>query len=202
MSDSRITHVTGTALVLRGDDVDTDRIIPARYLKAITFEGLEVHLFADECRHAAERGAVHPFEDPAGREARILLVNENFGCGSSREHAPQALWRRGLHAIVGESFGEIFFGNSTAIGLPCVTAAKDDIEKLMALADASPATVFALDLAALRLQAGDISVPVSIPASVQQALVSGAWDMAGQLLENYDEVERVGARLPYIHWGT
>jgi 3-isopropylmalate/(R)-2-methylmalate dehydratase small subunit len=200
VSDSRITQVTGTALVLRGDDVDTDRIIPARYLKAITFEGLDAHVFADERRHAAERGEVHPFDAPAARGARMLLVNSNFGCGSSREHAPQALWRRGIGAVVGESFGEIFLGNSTSIGLPCVTASKSDIETLMARADASPGTPFTLDLATLRVQAGDISVPVSIPTAVQQALISGAWDMAGQLLEDYDEVERVGARLPYTRW--
>ena len=200
MSDSRVTQVTGTAIVLRGGDIDTDRIIPARYLKAITFEGLEAHVFADERRHAAERGALHPFDDPARRQARILLVNSNFGCGSSREHAPQAISRRGIGAVVGESFGEIFFGNSTAIGLPCVTASKGDIEKLMTLSERSPGTEFALDLAVLRLEAGDLSVAVSLPAAVQQALVSGAWDLAGQLLEDYEQVEQVGRSLPYTRW--
>lgn len=197
---TRITKVTGSALVLRGDDIDTDRIIPARFLKAITFDGLEAHLFTDERRAAAERGSVHPFEDRARRDARILLVNSNFGCGSSREHAPQAIWRRGIHAVVGESFGEIFFSNSTAIGLPCVTVTKTEMARLMALAEAAPATEFSLDIGGARLQAGELTVDVSIPASAQHALVSGAWDAAGQLLENYEDVERIGASLPYTRW--
>ena len=200
MSDSRITRITGPAIVLRGDDIDTDRIIPARFLKAITFEGLEAHVFADERRAAGERGATHPFDDPTTQAARILLVNANFGCGSSREHAPQALARRGIRAVIGESFGEIFFSNSTAIGLPCLMAAKNDLARLMALAEAAPSTELTVDIAAARADAAEISVPLLIPPSEQHAFVSGEWDAAATLLENYEEVQRVGTMLPYARW--
>ena len=127
MSVSRITHVSGRAIPLRGHDIDTDRIIPARYLKAVSFEGLEAHVFADDRSDPA-----HAFNQPQYQGAKVLLVNRNFGCGSSREHAPQALQRWGIGAIVGEGYSEIFFGNSLQLGLPCLTVSQDEIERLMA----------------------------------------------------------------------
>jgi 3-isopropylmalate/(R)-2-methylmalate dehydratase small subunit len=196
-STSRITGVTGHALVLRGDDIDTDRIIPARFLKAITFDGLDAHVFEDDRREATARGAQHPFDDPARCDARLLLVNANFGCGSSREHAPQALRRRGFRAIVGESFGEIFLGNSTAIGLACVTASRDDVADIMARSIESPSLTFTLDLDRQQLSVGDRAYAVSQPATIRHALLTGEWDATGLLLDNYEEVERVEARLPY-----
>ena len=195
---SRVESITGTALAVRGNDIDTDRILPARFLRAITFEGLERHLFEDERGEARARGVAHPFDDPARRAARVLLVNANFGCGSSRDHAPQAIRRHGIRAVVGESFAEIFFANALTIGLPCLSAGPDDIERLMTIADRSPDTEFAIDLGAGRISAGDVSAAVTLPDTARQAFVSGTWDATGQLLERYEEVERVAKKLPYL----
>jgi 3-isopropylmalate/(R)-2-methylmalate dehydratase small subunit len=193
-----MTIVTGTAIVLRGDDVDTDRIIPARFLKAISFASLEAHVFEDERREAAGRGAVHPFDDPARAGARVLLAGANFGCGSSREHAPQAIRRRGIDAIVGESFAGIFLANAQAIGLPCVMAARGDLERLMSLAESSPAQTFDVDLERLLVLAeGEIAVPVQMAPGAREAFLTGTWDATAQLLERYAEVEAVERRLPY-----
>jgi 3-isopropylmalate/(R)-2-methylmalate dehydratase small subunit len=190
-------RVTGSALVLRGDDVDTDRIIPARFLKAITFAGLEAHVFEDERRAAAERGAVHPFDDPARAGASLLFVHANFGCGSSREHAPQAILRRGIRAIVGESFAEIFLANAQAIGLPCVMAARADLERLMALAESSPERRFAVDVDTQVVETDGVTVPVRMARGARNAFLTGTWDATAQLLERYEEVDAVERRLPY-----
>jgi 3-isopropylmalate/(R)-2-methylmalate dehydratase small subunit len=195
---SRIERIAGTAIAVRGNDIDTDRILPARFLRAITFEGLERHVFEDERREASTRGAAHPFDDPARREARVLFVNANFGCGSSREHAPQAIRRHGIQAVAGESFAEIFFANALTIGLPCLSAAAQDIERLMTIADRSPGAVFTIDLRAGRISAEGFSAEVTLPETARQAFVTGTWDATGQLLERYDEVERVARRLPYL----
>jgi len=199
MSASKITHVSGRAIILRGDDIDTDRIIPARFLKAITFEGLGDHVFEDDRLEAGRRiGGVHPFDAPAYQGAQLLFVNANFGCGSSREHAPQALMRWGIRAIVGQSFAEIFFGNSVMIGLPCLTAAPEDLAQLMDLAQSDPAAVFSVDVAGERVSGGSLDVSATIPASAKQSLVTGEWDATGLLLERYEEVTATAARLPYI----
>ncbi|MCC7008263.1 MAG: 3-isopropylmalate dehydratase small subunit [Acidobacteria bacterium] len=195
---SKITRVVGPAVAVRGDDIDTDRIIPARYLKTITFDGLGDHVFEDDRQQLRERGAVHPFDVPAHRGAAILLVQENFGCGSSREHAPQAIARWGIHAIVGESFAEIFFGNALMMGLPCATASRADLDRLMAASEANPALEFDLDLERSQLTAGDIAVPVTMPEAVRTSLLTGNWDATGLLLDRYEEVERVAAKLPYV----
>ena len=134
MEAQRINRIEGRALPMRGDDIDTDRIMPARFLKAITFDGLEKHVFIDEragSSAATQAVTVHPFDDAHYQGATILLVNRNFGCGSSREHAPQGLYRWGIRAVVGESFSEIFFGNAVMIGMPCVTASPDEVHELM-----------------------------------------------------------------------
>ena len=145
MSAERIERVTGRGIVLRGPDVDTDRIMPARFLRAITFDGLEHHVFEDDRLSARQSGTVHPFDQPGVQGASVLVVNNNFGSGSSREHAPQGLRRWGIRAIVGESFAEIFFGNSLMIGLACVTAAPSDVEALMALVDRDPSASIAVE---------------------------------------------------------
>jgi 3-isopropylmalate/(R)-2-methylmalate dehydratase small subunit len=194
MSARAITRVEGRAVPLRGDSIDTDRIIPARFLRAVTFEGLESHLFEDD---RAQRPS-HPFSSPAYRGATLLLVNANFGCGSSREHAPQAIQRWGIRAVVGQSFSEIFFGNAMALGLPCVTAGPDAIAALMRAVEASPGLVLRLDLTELTVETADGRWPVKTPAAAREALVTGAWDATGLLLDRYDEVEAVRARLPYI----
>jgi 3-isopropylmalate/(R)-2-methylmalate dehydratase small subunit len=196
---SRIEHASGTAVPVRGDDIDTDRIIPARFLKTITFEGLEAHVFEDDRKQAAEHGTPHPFDVPAHQGAHVLVVQGNFGCGSSREHAPQAIARWGIQAIVGESFAEIFFGNSLMIGLPCVTASRADLEKLLTLAETQPTTVFDVDLASGQLRAGSLVVPITMPDAAREALRTGNWDATGLLVDRYEEVERTAARLPYLN---
>jgi 3-isopropylmalate/(R)-2-methylmalate dehydratase small subunit len=186
---------------MRGDDIDTDRIMPARYLRAVTFEGLERYLFEDERAGSAagdRAGAVHPFDSPAYRGASILLVNRNFGCGSSREHAPQALQRWGIRAIVGESFSEIFFGNSLMIGLPCMTASPGDIRELMARVERQPDVRLHVDLETGTCGVDGLRCAIALPGHARAALVTGTWDTTGMLLARYDEVDRVASRLPYV----
>jgi len=190
----RIIAVEGTALPLPGDDIDTDRIIPARHLRAVSFEGLERFVFEDDRKAAAG----HPFDDPRFTGARILIVHRNFGCGSSREHAPQAIYRWGIRAIVGESFSDIFFGNAALIGLPCVTAARADLDAMMALVAQHPSGTFCVNLLSLECVSDGFRCAVSLPANTREAFVSGAWDTTGMLLDRYDEVRQVAARLPYL----
>jgi 3-isopropylmalate/(R)-2-methylmalate dehydratase small subunit len=190
---SRIQTASGGALPLRGHDIDTDRIIPARYLRAISFEGLEQHVFADDRTDPA-----HPFNAPQYQGARVLLVQRNFGCGSSREHAPQALQRWGIQAIVGEGYSEIFFGNSLTIGLPCLTVSHDEIERLMARVEADPETVLTVDVGRLRVNAGGTEIPATMPPSAHEALITGLWDGTGLLLADFDQVRTLADRLPYV----
>jgi 3-isopropylmalate/(R)-2-methylmalate dehydratase small subunit len=199
MSDVvRIERVEGRLLPLRGHDIDTDRIIPARFLRVITFEGLEQHVFEDDIVSRAQQSDPHPFAQDRFAGARILAVNRNFGCGSSREHAPQALQRWGISAVVGESFSEIFFGNSLAIGLPCVSATPADLAWLQTLGETDLEGTAALDLASMTLTAGGRTIPVTAPPSAIEAFVTGAWDATGLLLEDKAAVEATAARLPYV----
>ena len=191
---SSIVSVAGRGLPLRGADLDTDRIMPARFLRVVTFEGLERHLFEDD--RAADQG--HPFDNPKYRGATILVVNSNFGCGSSREHAPQGLHRWGIDAVIGESFAEIFFGNSVMIGMPCVTAAPTDIRALMELVEKRPTIELAIDLVAGTCTAEGFTCRVSIPPNARDAFTSGAWDTTGMLLDRYEQVDAAAARLPYV----
>jgi 3-isopropylmalate/(R)-2-methylmalate dehydratase small subunit len=195
----RIRSIRGTALPLRGDDVDTDRIIPARFLKSITFEGLEAHLFEDDRREARPGGAsVHPVDNPAYEGAAVLLVEANFGCGSSREHAPQAIRRRGIRIVIGQSFSEIFFGNSVALGMPCAAATTEGVSALMDLVETQPATELVVDLERMQVSAGNQAWAISLPAAAREAFLDGSWDATGLLLENFDEVRAVAERLPYV----
>jgi len=195
----KITSVSGRGVPVRGNDIDTDRIMPARFLRAITFAGLEKHVFEDDRKAGgAPPFNRHPFDVSSFQGASILVVNANFGCGSSREHAPQGLYRWGIRAIVGESFAEIFFGNSTMIGLPCVTAPPEDVAKLQDLIERNPETQIQIDLTAGTLVAGDLRAAISIPPKVREALVTGAWDTTGLLLDRYEEVDAAAKRLPYV----
>ena len=197
----KITFVEGRGLPMRGDDIDTDRIIPARFLRSITFEGLEQNVFIDEragSRAAERTHGTHPFDDAHYQGASVLLVNSNFGCGSSREHAPQALQRWGIRAIVGESFSEIFFGNAAIIGLPCVKAAADDVRTLMEQVERNPTTMIQVDLNEGTVDAEGFRCVVTLPTKIREALVSGAWDTTGLLLDRYEEVDRTAGALPYI----
>ena len=193
MSSSRIERVSGRALPLRGHDIDTDRIIPARYLKAVSFDGLERHLFADD---RTDPG--HPFNQPQYQGAAVLLVNRNFGCGSSREHAPQAIQRWGIRAIVGEGYSEIFFGNSVQLGLPCLTVAHEDVERLMARVEADPSISIDVDVAGRSVSAGELRIQATMPAAAHEALVGGLWDGTGLLLANFDDVRALSQTLPYV----
>ena len=195
----KVTDASGRGIPVRGNDIDTDRIMPARFLRAITFDGLEQHVFEDDRKSGGPPPYNrHPFDVSSFKGASILVVNANFGCGSSREHAPQGLQRWGIDGIIGESFAEIFFGNSTMIGLPCATASPDDVRKLQDLIERSPETEVRLDLGAGTCVAGDLRFPVSIPPRVKDALVTGAWDTTGLLLDRYEEVDTASNRLPYI----
>jgi 3-isopropylmalate/(R)-2-methylmalate dehydratase small subunit len=195
----RISRIAGTAMPVRGDNIDTDRIIPARFLKAVSFDGLEKHLFEDDRQMGdpADR-TVHPASNPAYDGARIMLVNANFGCGSSREHAPQAIRRRGFRAIVGQSYSEIFFGNSVALGMPCVGASADAIGALMDLVEKDPATEVAVDLESMTISAAGRSYAATLPAAAREAFLDGTWDATGLLLSDFDDVRATAARLPYI----
>jgi 3-isopropylmalate/(R)-2-methylmalate dehydratase small subunit len=190
----KIREITGSAVPVRGDDIDTDRIIPARFLKSITFEGLEAHLFEDDRIQLP----THPLSNPVYKSARIMLVNANFGCGSSREHAPQAILRSGIRAVVGQSFSEIFSGNSVAIGLACPTASAEALREMMDVVERDPATTVSVDLASMKVTCSGKAYPLSMPSGTRDALVNGSWDATGQLLENFDQVRTVAASLPYV----
>jgi 3-isopropylmalate/(R)-2-methylmalate dehydratase small subunit len=196
---SVVSQVTGRAVVLRGADIDTDRIMPARFLKAITFEGIERHLFADDRAALKAESVVHPLDAPDATGASVLLVQSNFGCGSSREHAPQALLRWGFRVVVAESFSPIFAGNALAIGLVCVSVSPDVMQTLMAASESASGTEYVVDLDARTIRMGrDGTWPIALPEAQRQAWLSGEWDATGLLLANYEDVERVDARLPYL----
>ena len=191
---SAILAVTGRGLPLRGDDLDTDRIMPARFLRAVTFEGLERHLFEDD-RAADPR---HSFNDARYKGATVLVVNRNFGCGSSREHAPQGLARQGFAAIIGESFSEIFLGNAAVLGVPCFTAAASDVEALQSLLERQPDTAIEARVDTGAIAAGDLRFTGTVPQALRDAFVSGQWNPTAMLLDRFDEVRQVATRLPYV----
>jgi 3-isopropylmalate/(R)-2-methylmalate dehydratase small subunit len=191
---SAITSVTGRGLPLRGDDLDTDRIMPARFLRAVTFEGLERHLFEDD----RATDPAHPFDNPQYHGASILVVNSNFGCGSSREHAPQGLARYGIRAIVGESFSEIFLGNAAVLGVPCLTADAAAVRSLQRLIEQTPETAIDVRVDTGVVTAGSVRVEADLPHALRDAFVSGQWNPTALLLDRFDEVRAVAARLPYI----
>lgn len=189
-----ITAVTGRALPLRGNELDTDRIMPARFLKAVTFEGLEQHVFEDDRKD----NPAHPFNNPTYNGAAVLVVNENFGCGSSREHAPQGLLRWGVKAIVGESYSEIFRGNSSVLGVPCFTADKAAIEQLQTLIEQQPQTVVHCDVNTGVITAGALKVQAALPAGVRDAFLTDKWNPTSMLLADFDQVKQTATTLPYV----
>jgi 3-isopropylmalate/(R)-2-methylmalate dehydratase small subunit len=194
-----ITTVIGSAVVVRGDDIDTDRIIPARFLKCVTFDALGPAAFADDrAELAAGPAGPHPFDRPEHQGASVLLVNRNFGCGSSREHAPQALMRWGIRAVVGESFAEIFYGNCLALGVPCLVADHATMLAIQEVAAAHPAENFQVDVAQAALEGAGERWGLSLAAGPQQMLVSGQWDATGQLLAHGEQLAATVARLPYL----
>jgi 3-isopropylmalate/(R)-2-methylmalate dehydratase small subunit len=196
-----IERRSGRAVPLRGDDIDTDRIIPARFLRCVTFEGLEKHVFEDD---RIQLGGKHPFDDPRYRGAAVLVANRNFGCGSSREHAPQGLLRWGIQGLVGESFAEIFFGNCVALGVPCLTVAPEAARAIQDAVEADPRAEVTLDLRApavsLKTVAGaEQRFAASMPEGTRQRFLGGTWDATGILLSSLEQVRQVAAKLPYTH---
>jgi len=189
-----ISSVSGRGVALRGDDIDTDRIMPARFLRAVTFEGLEKHLFEDD--RAAD--AKHVWNDPRIAGAGVLVVNSNFGCGSSREHAPQGLARFGIKTMVGESFSEIFQGNSALLGIPCFVADHASVDALQALIERAPETVVEAHVDTGLVTAGPLKIQATIPHALREGFLSGQWNPTAMLLNRFDEVRAVATKLPYI----
>ena len=199
MAIAPITQVSGTAVPIPGADIDTDRIIPARFMKCVTFDGLGEFAFYD-VRFNPETGEKtdHPLNDERFKNASILVAGINFGCGSSREHAPQSLAKYGFNAVIAESFAEIFYGNSTTLGLPCVSSSKENIEALKAACAADPTLEVSIDLEAMTVTAGDLTFPVEMPDSARHALLSGRYDPIKELIDNNDKIETTAASLSYV----
>ena len=193
----KVITVSGCGIPLIGNDIDTDRIIPARFLCCVTFDGLEKHTFADD--RESLKGQ-HPFDLPQYKDARILIVNCNFGCGSSREHAPQALKKWGIQALIGESFAEIFFGNCIAIGIPCVSAESNIIKKLQEIVIANPQVVMKVNLETMEVTCGEFVTQISMGEEAKKMIISGAWDTCGQLLSQRKQIQATAANLPYLNW--
>jgi len=187
-------QIIGRGIPLPGNDIDTDRIMPARYLKSVTFEGLEAHVFEDDRRQAPD----HPFNQAMYRGASILIVGGNFGSGSSREHAPEGLRRWGIRGLVGESFAEIFFGNCIALGLPCLTADPEGLGRLTDAVAHNPEQQILLDVEHRLVRVGERTIPAMIPEGARHQLITGTWNAVQVLLEAGEEINRVAKQLPYI----
>jgi 3-isopropylmalate/(R)-2-methylmalate dehydratase small subunit len=200
MALEKITQVTGRGIFLPGDDIDTDRIIPARFMKCITFDGLGEFAFADAKAAEKTAGRIHPLDNPAYAGASILISGSNFGCGSSREHAPQALYRYGFRAIIAESFAEIFFGNSTTLGIPCVKMTKQDIIDLTTLIEKTPTVQITVDLTESKVSVDDLdfSAEFSLPGHAREPLMNGRWDSIADLVDGIGDVKNRVAAIPYL----
>jgi 3-isopropylmalate/(R)-2-methylmalate dehydratase small subunit len=187
-------QVAGRGIPVTGNDIDTDRIIPARFLKEVTFESMGEHAFED----AKKANPEHPFNQPAYKGASVLVVGQNFGCGSSREHAPQALMRWGIRAIVGGSYGEIFFGNCTMLGIPCLTISQADLEWLQKAVERAPKETVSVDVEKQQVRFGDKTIQARIPDGPRNQLVQGSWDSTAVLLEAGAAIEATAKKLPYV----
>jgi 3-isopropylmalate/(R)-2-methylmalate dehydratase small subunit len=194
MTDYARKQVAGRGIPVPGNDIDTDRIIPARFLKAVTFEGMGEHAFED----ARKQNPEHPFNSPAYQGASVLVVGQNFGCGSSREHAPQALMRWGIRAIVGGSFGEIFFGNCVMLGIPCLTVSQADLEWMQREIGRAPQTPISVDVEKQEVRFGDRVIPARMPDGPRNQLVQGTWDSTAVLLQAGEQIEATARKLPYV----
>ncbi len=194
---SEVKTVSGRGIPLVGNDIDTDRIIPARFLRSVTFDGLGAEVFIDDRTQA---NGQHPFDLPQYQGAKILVVNGNFGCGSSREHAPQAIAKWGIRAIVGESFAEIFFGNCVAMGIPCVTADPSVTKQLQEILTTNPQAEINVDLETLQVTSGEFEGAIAMGDGARMMLTSGTWDACGQLVAQADQIRATAANLPYVTW--
>ena len=194
MTDYARRQVVGRGIPLPGNDIDTDRVIPARFLKAVTFEGMGEHVFED----ARKQDPEHPFNQAVYQGASVLVVGQNFGCGSSREHAPQALMRWGIRALVGGSFAEIFFGNCVILGIPCLVASMTDIEWLQKAIGREPQKVLTVDVERQEVRLGDRTIKATMPDGPRNQLVTGTWDSTAVLLEAGTAIEATAQKLPYV----
>ncbi len=199
---NEIKKVKGLGIAVRGNDIDTDRIIPARFLRCVSFDGLRGHAFEDDRLQIKEAGGVHPFDNPAFQNAEVLVGGSNFGCGSSREHAPQALlrWNKGIKAIVAESFAEIFFGNCTTLGIPCVTADTATVEKIMKAIETNPNIEFCINLEEMTVAFGNDKVSVSMVEGPRQQLLQGCYDPTLELLAAKEDILKTAEQIPYFSW--
>jgi 3-isopropylmalate/(R)-2-methylmalate dehydratase small subunit len=198
MSLEKITQVAGRGVYVPGNDIDTDRIIPARFMKCVTFDGLGEFLFFDVRKNADGTDKPHPLNEPRFKGATVLLSGANFGCGSSREHAPQAIQKYGFKAIIAENFAEIFFGNCTTLGIPCATASRADIAKIAAAIEANPQTEVVVDVAKQEVRFAGQTVKVDVRPAARDALVNGRWDAIGELLDGIPAVQERAKNLPYL----
>ena len=198
MALEKITRVSGRAVAVPGNDIDTDRIIPARFMKCVTFDGLGEYLFYDVRKNADGSDKPHPLNEPRFKGASILLSGVNFGCGSSREHAPQALQKYGIRAVIAEGFAEIFLGNSTTLGMPCVTASREDIAHIAAAVEKDPGAEVVIDLVDSRVHFAGASAPISVRESARDALVNGRWDPIGELIEGAQDAASIASNLQYM----
>ena len=194
MTNYHRRQIAGRGIPVTGNDIDTDRIIPARFLKAVTFEGMGEHAFED----ARKQNPEHPFNSPAYQGASVLVVGQNFGCGSSREHAPQALMRWGIRAIVGGSFGEIFFGNCVMLGIPCLVASQADLEWLQKAIERAPQIPVAVDVEKQEVHFSDRVIKATVPDGPRHQLAAGTWDSTAVLLEAGGAIEATAGKLPYV----
>jgi len=202
MDDFKRIKISGRAIPVRGNDIDTDRIIPARYLRCVTFDGIGQYAFEDDRSQLREKGQTHPLDDARFAGTEIMLVNKNFGCGSSREHAPQAImrWGAGIKAIVGESFAEIFFGNCISLGIPCAVVDSATIQAMMAAAEANPGAAFTVDVENRKVSWPGGEAPCTIPDGPRMQFLEGRWDSTLELLAAKDQVAATVAKLPYFSW--
>lgn len=198
MNGLRIEKISGAGVPIRGNDIDTDRIIPARFLKRVTFDGLGAHAFEDDIASIAAKGGVHPFRDERYQGAAVLVSNSNFGCGSSREHAPQSLYRWGIRAIIAESYSEIFFGNCVSLGIPCFTTTHEDAETILAWIETNPGMLMSIDVASALLEMGTQTIKMRLPSGARGQFLDGTWNARSQLLANLDKVRIVAASIPYF----
>ncbi len=199
MSKITLNEIRGSGIPLRGTDIDTDRIIPARFLKCVTFDGIGEHAFEDDIKGIAAKGGVHSFADARFRKAAVLVANRNFGCGSSREHAPQSLKRWGVSAIIAESYSEIFHGNCVSIAVPCFIAPQEFCSELQDHIEANPSAELVLSVKNATVSFGGRTVKLSIDPGAQGQFLDGSWDARSGLLENLPAIRAVAARIPYLN---
>ncbi len=198
MAGETVSTINGPGIPLRGSDIDTDRIIPARFLKCVTFDGIGEHAFKDDIKGLAQKGETHPFADERFANATILVANKNFGCGSSREHAPQSLKRWGIQAIIAESYSEIFYGNCVSLAMPCFTADHDTCARIQSIIEDNPAAELGISVSEATISIGGELIQLEIQPGAQGQFLDGSWDARAGLLENLDGVKEVAAKLPYV----